>query len=550
MKSRAVIAAVWTLCIFGLGSGLLQAAEPDLLATAKSGEASARLLAIDQLGLQGEAIEGAVPLLTELLSDSTASVRAHAAHSLGQIGETAKPAAAALMKLLADEEPQVRREAIRALRNIRPGPEVSIPLFTKLLKEASPEIRIVVTGALADAGKDVVPPMVEALAHPEASYWACLVLAEIGPDAAAAVPALTKLIQSDDRPDICREAIITLAAIGPEAASAVPALAELVAKRDEVQLGPAIYALGAIGPKSVEAAQSVREVADQEDTSPFVKTISLWTLARMNPEDEELVAEVVPHLVSALKGPNPQLRVAAARALLDLDPPAELTRPLIIKVMEEASPEVLHNILDALAGVGEKAVPRLIEALKVEEVRPHAAAIIARIGPPAKAAVPGLIEALGDENPVARSEVLYAIAAIGPDAAEAVPVVIEVLDDPELEVRYAACYALAQIGEAAEPAKAKLVEHLYHADRFLSLNCALTLARIAPTCAATAPKSVPILVRGLQSDEAAKRYHSAEALKQLGPLAKGAAAALKKATTDSDEGVRKAAAEALQAVAG
>ena len=67
-------------------------------------------------------------------------------------------------------------------------------------------------------------------------------------------------------------------------------------------------------------------------------------------------------------------------------------------------------------------MPRLIEALKEEEVRPKAAAIIARIGPPAKAAVPALIEALGDKSAETRNEILFALAAIGPAAAEAIPV--------------------------------------------------------------------------------------------------------------------------------
>jgi len=521
----------------------------DPLTGLKSDSEQTRLQAIDALGLSGGNVEGAVDALIGQLGSDSAAIRAHAAHALGQIGAKAKPAAEALVGLVGDKDKHVRREAVRALRRIRPGPKVVIPLMNKLLRGADDEVRLHAMDAMAEEGKAVVPPLIEALRNEEACYWACLVLAEIGPDAKEAVPALTTCLKSHKHPDVCREAILALAAIGPEAASAVPALIKVV-KGDEINAPPAVYALGSIGPKAKSAEVVLKKLALANDTKPLLRTVSLWALAMINPDDKQLVAVVVPRLVKALQSEEPRVRAAAARALVDLDPDPEILRPLLKKVMETASPEVVDDVLDALASLGERAVPRLIEALKHEQMRSEVAMIIARIGTPAKAAVPALVKSLDDEDPQTRSEVLFALAAIGPDAAASVPAVSKLLDDPEASVRYGACFALGKMGPAAMPAKAAVVKKLSSDDPFLAMAAAWALAQIHPECGETAGKSVPILIKALAEPDVTTRVEAARALECLGPLAKPAVPALSKALGDESEEVRKAAAEALQAIAG
>jgi len=330
----------------------------------------------------------------------------------------------------------------------------------------------------------------------------------------------------------------------------VPALIVGIDSEEGINTGAAVYALGSIGPEAKPAEAKIKELADQEDAPLFRKTVCLWALARINPDDKELVNAAVPQLIAALKAPKREIREAAARALIDLDPDPEITRPLMQEAMRDASPEVLNEVLDALASLGEKAVPRLTEALKHEAVRAKAAAIIARIDPPAKAAVPALIEALGDESPDTRSELLFALAAIGPAAEEAVPAITKALGDSEEDVRYAACFALGKIGPAAMPAKAELQAKLAGDDRFLCMASAWALARIHPECSDTAPKSVPVLIEALGEPDAMTRLHAAESLRCLGPLAKDAGAALKKALEDDNAVVRETAAEALKAIGG
>ena len=80
------------------------------------------------------------------------------------------------------------------------------------------------------------------------------------------------------------------------------------------------------------------------------------------------------------------------------------------------------------------------------------------------------------------------------------------------------------------------------------MSAAWALARICPECPQTAPKSVPLLVKGLNEPDAMSRLSACEGLQCLGPLAKDAIEALEKLSEDEDEDVRAAAAEALETI--
>ena len=159
------------------------------------------------------------------LKDASAAVRAHAAHALGHLGPAARPVIAALAPLVVDSDARVRRTAVRTWARIHPDPEVSVPLLEKVLEDADPTVRAEALEILAETGKPAVPALVQGVRHEKTVYWACLVLGEIGPDAAEAAPALADVLASDAGPEVRREAALTLGSIGPEAAMATPASA-------------------------------------------------------------------------------------------------------------------------------------------------------------------------------------------------------------------------------------------------------------------------------------------------------------------------------------
>src|SRR5690242_9542595 len=179
MKNGTYRFVVWgALCLLTAGitpSSLHAADEPleKLVATANSGDPTARATAIQALGTRGEP---AVEPLTKLLSSESPAVRAAAARALGTIGPAAKPAVNRLIELFSDEDPAVRRQSLGALAAIRPGPKVTVPLFVKLMQDSDPGVRIRVMQAIADAKQAAVPALIEALKNPAATYWACLIL--------------------------------------------------------------------------------------------------------------------------------------------------------------------------------------------------------------------------------------------------------------------------------------------------------------------------------------------------------------------------------------
>jgi HEAT repeat protein len=268
----------------------------------------------------------------------------------------------------------------------------------------------------------------------------------------------------------------------------------------------------------------------------------------MHPDDKGLTARVVPRLVDEIVDENPRVRLAAVRALADLKPGPQLVLPEIERVLKDADPEVVNRALDAIASLGPKAVPALIDALEHDDARPKAAAILARIGPEAGDAVPALVEAVEEGDDDGRREALFALAAIGPAASKAVPAMVAALDDPNMNVRYSAAYALGRMGPVAKQAKTALHEKLDGADRFLATVAAWALAQIDPACPATSPKSVPVLIHALESPQPAVRFRAIEALQCLGPKASDAVEALEALRDDADPTVRQAAAEALAAI--
>jgi len=536
------------ICALCLAAVITQAAEPstaDLIAGLKSGDESARLAAIDSLGQKGEQAADAVPALTALLKDRSPVVRAHAAKSLGEIGAKARPAVHELALLISDTDETVRRTVVGALRKIHPDPQVGVPLLVKVMEDKDPAVRVRAMRALVASGKEAVPFLIQALKDEKAAYWVCLVLNQIGPEAQDAVPALIVLL-GDKRPQVRREAILTLAEIGKPAA---PAVGQLVkALDDELDRTPAVYAIGRIGAATGDGEKIIRGYMNSSDK--ILGAVSIWTLARLHPENKQLVSDATQRLFEGLKSDDPAIRKASAKALAELRPGPEIALPIMEKAFANADEKVIRGALDALAALGPAAVPKLIEALKHENIRPYVVYMLGRCGPAAKPAVEALTLLIEDKNPDVQHETLITLAKIGPQAKAAVPALVKTLQRNEGSICCAGTYALGSIGPDAKEAAAAIAKNLDNNDETLAMLSAWALANIQPQDGKTAEKVVPILIRALANPDAKFRRGAAEALKKFGPLARSAAPALRSAAQDGDETVRKMSAEALKAIGG
>ncbi|NDC63744.1 MAG: hypothetical protein EBZ59_07135, partial [Planctomycetia bacterium] len=130
------------------------------------------------------------------LGTGTAPERAAAAESLCRAGSDAAPAAVPLVRACGDDDADVREWAVAALEELGPPPRADVATLASL--------------AAAD--------------NPLVSYWAITLLGRLGtllgrsgPDASAAVAALSARLESGGDPAAVERAAWALGKIGPAA---------------------------------------------------------------------------------------------------------------------------------------------------------------------------------------------------------------------------------------------------------------------------------------------------------------------------------------------
>jgi HEAT repeat protein len=518
----------------------------DLLRDITTGKEADKVKAINQLEEMGTSNDVVVKALTGQLQNDSAAVRAHAVHALGAL--KAASGVEFIVPLVFDKDAAVRNAAIVAIRELKPGPQVTVPLIDNVLKETDPMVRMQVLTLVAEVGKPAVPALIKLLDNEESAPWGCIALGAIGPDAAEAVPTLANLVGSGHQPKIRLEAAMALSSIGPAAASALPELMNVLDRNEPVVLPGAIFAIGRLGPLGKPAEKKLRDLVARGD--PFTRVIGTWAICKIFPDNQKLIADSLPVLVTALIDKEPRTRAAATKSIVDLKPRPALLMPAIGKIMDAVRPDSMNNIVEAVADTGAPAVPILVKALGDESQRPKVAAILGRLGPDAKDAAPALANILEkDKSPAARREALIALGSMGPFAAQQSPAIAKVLKDRDVQLRAAACYALGKIGPLAIGSKSELIDCVKSEDELCGMAAAWALTRVDPNCPEGAHKSVPCLVKALYNPDAHIRLEAVTALQSLGAQAQEAVPALKKVAADDPQAViRIAAGEAIKTV--
>lgn len=191
-----------------------------------------------------------------------------------------------------------------------------------------------------------------------------------------------------------------------------------------------------------------------------------------------------------------------------------------------------------------RSLSKWIEDLKapLPDQRKQAALMIAQKRAEAKEAVPALIAALKDADPVVRQFVAYALGEIGPGAAEAASALALALDDGESPVRSAAAEALGAIGPAAKEHAPALTQRLSDSGDYVRIKAAFALWRIDPR---RAGESAAVLAKELSSKDGFVRGTAAMRLGEMGKDAAPAVGALIQVLYSGKESSHRLVAEAL-----
>src|SRR5262249_15373749 len=152
------------------------------------------------------------------------------------------------------------------------------------------------------------------------------------------------------------------------------------------------------------------------------------------------------------------VRNVAARAIASLPPAPEIMIPLWEKMVQSADEPTMRAALNALAGLGPAAVPRLIDMLKYPKLRPQVIYLIGANGAAAAAATEPLTKLLSDPDDRVAAEAALALGSIGAPAKGAVPALIAAIDHEEASRTRALVFALGRIGPDAAAAEPKLTQ--------------------------------------------------------------------------------------------
>jgi HEAT repeat protein len=193
--------------------------------------------AAELLARMGSIAKPAVPVLILALSEDDEYVSERAALALGDLGKGDNSAVVALTKALSDSRfLRVRRSAIIALEKIDPGaPARAVPSLLQKATNVDSSLHCSAIIALGYIGYNsaepdrIVPVVINALhdADPRTRYFAIGALGELGPNAKAALPALTELLNTSSNEWLRAQVGSALFNIDPEAAAKAGVKAQL-----------------------------------------------------------------------------------------------------------------------------------------------------------------------------------------------------------------------------------------------------------------------------------------------------------------------------------
>jgi len=251
----------------------------------------------------------------------------------------------------------------------------------------------------------------------------------------------------------------------------------------------------------------------------------------------EMGPSILPELIRLSKDPDKNVRAGAILALGIFPREAKRSVPVLIHVINEKDEELTVVAADTVREIGSEAaaaVPHLINVIKDTRFRKsgssaifYAVAALGEIGPAAKAAIPTLKGISNDRrvSSATQAEASIAIALIerknpdpkvranaarclgGTGRASVIPILKELLNDPDESVRKAADEALI----------------------FMRVGA---------------------LLDKVQGKDTIERLNALRALGDMGQAAKWGELIISHCLTDSNEQIRRAAAETLRKIKG
>ncbi|MCZ7643998.1 MAG: HEAT repeat domain-containing protein [Planctomycetota bacterium] len=334
---------------------------------------------------------------------------------------------------------------------------------------------------------------------PEERQKAVYCLGEFGPEAAPAVPALTKLLDAPRDPLLRRLAVEALGHIGPRALPALgPLLQCLSDEKAALDLRAAACAAAArIAPAQPPVAEAVLALLRSGDPelrhAAFGAAVTVYFQGNMEAWREQILerlaravrtaadapaaalalrclgergAEILVEAFARAERPAAQLEILGALERMGPLAKGRAEKLLLLAVGSRHDPDTWGPLLRALAAadlLGNYRPGIYANALGDPKAGADAEEILLRCG---AAGVPSLKEALEDPKaaPARKIAALRVLARLGSPGADPLDAIVAQLKDPAPAVRRAAVAALNQLGPYAKAAADRIAGRVVEAD--------------------------------------------------------------------------------------
>jgi HEAT repeat protein len=291
----------------------------------------------------------------------------------------------------------------------------------------------------------------------------------------------------------------------------------LQAKRPSERFA-SIYVLAYLGPDAKSAEPRLIAALEEDDVG--MRCFAADALGRITAESDD-AASALDHLFEA---GSQEERFAAAKSLARM----QRHRPAVVvslaRTLKDSVAGARRTACYGLGQLGPVAVGAATDlnaalADDDESVRNAAITALARLGP---GAIPTLVEALGDRNPVRREGALEALRHVTGDRSIAVPRVVELLDDGDPQVAKTAPFVLAELN-AVDGASDALIRLIRNSKDPGVRQAAVWALRKANR---DADRVVSALIAAISDSDSGVASLAIDGLNELGPRASAAESAI------------------------
>jgi len=242
---------------------------PALLAGAVQRSGAFSRAHLHALGVLGPPRRDVAARLAEWLPACPADSAAALLSALAAFGPDARDHGDRVRPFLTVPDPRVRLAAARALHAAQPPARETVPVLIELLREPALQWEAArQLGLLGEAAAPAIPALLAALEHTpthrpsRTPHFAALALGHLGPEAVAGLVTLLEHPSAEVR----MSAAAALEEHGAAAAAAVPALTRMLAAADPEEQMVAARVLGSLGHVAAPALPELTQLSQTETT--------------------------------------------------------------------------------------------------------------------------------------------------------------------------------------------------------------------------------------------------------------------------------------------